>query len=707
MSSNLPLVGAHAVLLGVNAFQQNARSIIFQLNEVNAVTSKLGRDSERHYQAAASAAQRHASVVAASATKTISAYSAATKAQEAALAEAKKAEAQVIAAVQAENAAQAQRIVALAAVTKATNDLTVAQGRLAAAQKGGLVGPWLMPAQQGIAQAQRRVGAANAGLQTADTAIRDAANRRQQAEADLEPKIKIASEAAHAAALLRTAAAYNVIATGAAQFNAILRTLTANIATFISHSQQAAVVVGGVLAVALASLVGIGVTATKTAATYEDSLTRIQAVTEAPRAQMEQLDATIERIGTTTRVSMSAAAEASEELAKGGLNVADQLGTNALTAVTNLAQASRGELTPALAATAVAVGLNAFQMTDANKVADALVATVQSSSITFSDLRVAMQQAALTAGNLNYTLPQTVAAIGLLGEVGLRGSDAGTSLRTALQHLQKPTEASRKVMNEFGLSLYDAAGRARPLRDVIANLEQAFGKEAVATGKTTEAQRNWALQTIFGTDGARAMLALIEQGVGKFDEFTAAQERLTAQDLANKYMLPLNAQFDLLGNNAQRLATRIGQGLIPVFAPLISSLVGVLQNIPTAALHLFGQTISALAKDSGFGELYKRISGIFPPDVAIRAIAFINVLRNVANAVRQQILPAIGELASAVSRPFTSGGGLQNFVTTATNVSLAVRQAANVVTGFINILTNTVKAVQNNERAVATFITVL
>ena len=110
----------------------------------------------------------------------------------------------------------------------------------------------------------------------------------------------------------------------------------------------------------------------------------------------------------------------------------------------------------------------------------------------------ALKQAGSAAALLRVPIEDTVTALGLLAQSGVRGSDAGTSLKSALVQLAAPTKKAQEVMAQLGLEFFDAQGKLKPLRDLV---EEYTSK----TANLTDQQKLQTATTLAGTDGQRAL----------------------------------------------------------------------------------------------------------------------------------------------------------------------------------------------------------
>lgn len=312
---------------------------------------------------------------------------------------------------------------------------------------------------------------------------------------------------------------------------------------------------GGVIAA------GLGLAA-KTAIDFEKQISAIGAVSGATRAELEQLRKKALQIGTDTSFSATQAALAMEELAKAGISVTDIL-SGAADATVALAAAGGVEL-PA-AAELASDAMNAFSLSakDLPKVADLIAGAANSSSISVGDFGQSLKQVGAVADLAGLSFRDTATAIALMGQQGIKGSDAGTSLKTMLSNLIPVTEKQKALFKELGLltekgssAFFDMQGNVKGLADISQMLQN-------ATKNMTAEQKQLTLETIFGSDAIRASAVLTKAGAAGFNEMAAAMEKTSAADVAAARLDNTAGQIEKLKGSAETAAISFGTLLLP------------------------------------------------------------------------------------------------------------------------------------------------
>jgi len=256
--------------------------------------------------------------------------------------------------------------------------------------------------------------------------------------------------------------------------------------------------IGGLAVEGFGKLVSLskdaGVAIIKTAADYEVTMNVLQDATGATNAQMVQVSKTAKALGADLELpntSASGAAKAITELAKGGLSL-DQ----AMKAAKGTLQlATIGMMDEAKAAEITSGAINMFKLSgeDAAKVTNLLAAAANSSSGDVKDFADAMRMGGSVAAMAKVPIEDFTTATALMAQQGIKGSDAGTSLKTMFLSLQSPTDKAKALMDSYGISVYDTQGKMKPLPDIMKQFSAALSDNAtqlVVTGGATKKQAN-------------------------------------------------------------------------------------------------------------------------------------------------------------------------------------------------------------------------
>lgn len=318
-------------------------------------------------------------------------------------------------------------------------------------------------------------------------------------------------------------------------------------------------------------IVAAGGAATSVAANFDDAMSQVQGALGGASEDMDGLRNLALQLGADTVFSATESAQAMVELAKGGLTEA-QIKGGALAASMDLAAAGQLNLADAAATTVQMMGSFGLGAGDATRIANALAGAANASSADVSDLTQAMSQCSAQASLAGWSLEDTAAALALFADHGVKGSDAGTSLKTMLQRLAAPTDQAAEAIAAYGLNIRDSNGK---MKDISGIADELTGK----LGGLSDAERDAALQTIFGSDASRAAAILMQSGSEGLAKYIAATNDATAAEtMANAQKGELSWALENMGGAVESASIAFGTAL----APAITAVAGVIGNVAEA-----------------------------------------------------------------------------------------------------------------------------
>lgn len=356
-------------------------------------------------------------------------------------------------------------------------------------------------------------------------------------------------------------------------------------------------------------LAAIATASVKVGNEFQAQMSKVQAISGATGDELKRLRDQSVELGASTAFSAKESAAGMENLASAGFDVNEIMG--AMPGLLDLAAVSGGDV--AASAEVMASTLNAFglEATDAGHVANVFARAAADTNAEAADMGEAMKYVAPVAKAMGLSIEETAASIGIMADAGIKGSQAGTTLRGALSSIVKPTKAMNDSMNELGISFFDANGEMLPLVDQIGILKN-------ATAGLTEEERNRHIVTLYGQESLSGMLALIDAGPDKLAEMTnslvnstdaAADMAAVMQDNAassieqmfgamesagiiiQEILEPaIRAVADGIGNMVQKFvnASPLAQKMIVIFAGIVGA-IGPL-------LAIIGSVIMMVAK---------------------------------------------------------------------------------------------------------------
>ncbi|MDR6439099.1 TP901 family phage tail tape measure protein [Paenarthrobacter nicotinovorans] len=351
---------------------------------------------------------------------------------------------------------------------------------------------------------------------------------------------------------------------------------------------------------------------------FDAAMSQVQASTHETAANMELLRNAAIDAGADTSFSAKEAAQAIDELAKAGVSTKDIL-NGGLKGAMSLAAA--GSLEVADAAEIAATALTQFKLSgqDIPHLADLLAAGAGKAQGSVEDIGNALKQSGLVAAQFGLSVEDTTGTLAAFASAGLTGSDSGTSFKTMLLSLAKPAKETQSLMNELGISAYDAQGDFVGITNLAEQLKSKLGG-------LTQAQRDAALAQIFGTDAIRGANVLYEQGasgiqgwIDKVNEagYAAVTASIKQDNLAGD-LEKLGGSFDSVlikgGSGAAQALRGIVQGaedLIDAIGkiptPILNAAVGI-AGMAGGALLLGGALLTALPRLVEFHASLNRIA---------------------------------------------------------------------------------------------------
>ena len=307
-----------------------------------------------------------------------------------------------------------------------------------------------------------------------------------------------------------------------------------------------------------AALVGGVGKAIGLAKSFDLTMRQIGTQTGQTGADLSSLGDLAMKMGADTAFSAQDASNAMLELAKGGLSAAD-IKAGALKDTLTLAAA--GGLDMGSAAGYMTQALNTFGLKadQGAQVAAALAGGANASTASVESLGMALSQVGPGAANAGMSIQETVAALSAFDNAGIKGSDAGTSLKTMLSSLVPSTAKAKDAMKDYGLEMVNADGSFKSMAQIAQELKTGLGDLSAA-------EQTAALRTIFGSDATRAATVLMKEGAKGVQGYVkATKDQTTVQKMANTAMGGAEGAWNQLTGSLETLAIKLGTALLPAF----------------------------------------------------------------------------------------------------------------------------------------------
>lgn len=295
------------------------------------------------------------------------------------------------------------------------------------------------------------------------------------------------------------------------------------------------------------------------AANFEQGMAEVGAIARASKEDLTSLTAEARRLGATTSFSATEVAAGMKYVSMAGFDTNKTI--SAMPGLLNLAKAGNVEL--ALASDIATDTLSAFGMEagQIGRLGDVLVRTFTSSNTSLEGLGETMKYAAPIAKAANVSLEETATIASLLGDAGIKGSDAGTAMRASLTRLSAPPKEAAEALDMLGVATRDAEGNLRSVPAIMADI-------ASATQEMGSADRLGFIKDIFGMNASSAMTVLLEKMKEQGLDFNARFKIITESDgaaleIAKKMDDTAVGAMKRLGSATESLAISIGTVALP------------------------------------------------------------------------------------------------------------------------------------------------
>ena len=301
-------------------------------------------------------------------------------------------------------------------------------------------------------------------------------------------------------------------------------------------------------------------------------MANVAAISGATGDDLQALRDKAREMGEKTKFSASEAADAMSYMAMAGWKTGDML--SGIEGIMNLAAASGEDL--ATTSDIVTDALTAFGLTaeDSAHFADILAAASSNANTNVSMMGETFKYCAPVAGALGYSAEDVAEAIGLMGNAGIKSTQAGTALRTMMTKLQGELKLSGEALGEVTIQTANADGSMRELSDILADCRTAFSK-------MSESEAAAAAETLVGKNAMSGFLALMNSAPGDIDKLRNAIENCdgSAEDMAAIMQDNLNGQLTILKSQLEELAISFGEMLMPVIRKVVSAVQGFVDKL--------------------------------------------------------------------------------------------------------------------------------
>lgn len=322
--------------------------------------------------------------------------------------------------------------------------------------------------------------------------------------------------------------------------------------------------------------VSLGLTDTiNTQKDFEAAMSQVQATSGADDSELEQLTKKAEEMGATTKFTASDSAESMNYMAMAGWKTEDML--DGITGIMNLAAAANEDL--GTTSDIVTDALTAFGLSasDSGHFADVLAQASANANTNVSMLGESFKYVAPVAGAMKYSVEDVSLALGLMANASIKGSQAGTSLKTSIANMAAPTDKMQGAMDKYGISLTKRNGEMKSFKEVLDMLRANLGG-------LSETEQTAAASTIFGKEAMAGMLAIINASTADYEKLTQAIYNAdgATEKMANTQLDNLSGSITLLQSAADGVKIRFGKRLNPYVRSVAEGLTAAMPDIEAA-----------------------------------------------------------------------------------------------------------------------------
>lgn len=318
-------------------------------------------------------------------------------------------------------------------------------------------------------------------------------------------------------------------------------------------------------------LLGIGAAGLKVASDFDSAMSGVKAISGATGEEFDALRAKAIELGGETAFSANEVAEAMTEMAKAGWDSQQIL--DGMSGVLDAAAASGENL--GTVSTIVADAITGFGMEakESTRVADLLTQAANSGTIGINDLGESFKYIAPVAGSMGLSIEDVTTALSAMSMSGIKGSQAGTSLRGVLTRMVKPTDQVAAAMDKLGIVLTNSDGTFKSLDQILSEMRGSFSD-------LTDEQKTYYAATLAGQEGMSGLLSLLNMSQEEYDEIAASMDNASgvAKETAEVMRDNLSADVEELMGSLESLAITLASLIVPALRDFVQWLTQLINK---------------------------------------------------------------------------------------------------------------------------------
>ena len=337
-----------------------------------------------------------------------------------------------------------------------------------------------------------------------------------------------------------------------------------------------------------APIAGVGIAAIKTAADYESAMSNVKAITGATGNDFKKLEKLGKDLGASTAWSAKECAEAMQYTGMAGWTAKNNV--EGLKGILDLASASGTDLARTSDIMTDAISAFGYKASDSAKFADTMTKACTSANVSVETLGESYKYCGAISGTMGYSIEEVTTSLAAMGNMGIKGSQAGTTLKNAISNMAAPTKNMKAAMDDLKISITNQDGSMKSWGDVIKNLQTSF------KGLTQDQQAAYAKQ-LFGKESMAGMLAIINTSTKDYNALSDAIKNSggAANEAAQTQLDNLNGQLTLLKSALEGAAITIGDKL----TPYVKTAVGWVQKATDWFNSLSDAQVTSIMKWAG------------------------------------------------------------------------------------------------------------
>ena len=315
--------------------------------------------------------------------------------------------------------------------------------------------------------------------------------------------------------------------------------------------------------------------AEKSFAGFDDRMRLVQAVTSSTGEEFDALVKTAQRLGRETSFTAQEVADAMTGLGRMGFDPSEI--TAAIEHVLNLSRATGTDLSESADIAANSLRIFGMEAGKMSHVADILTATANGSAQTLTDLFEGLKMAGPQAAAAGENISELCASLGIMANMGIKGSLAGTALRKA--YVQFADVKVQNVLRDVGVEAVDANGNLKKMAVIMRDV-------AEATAKMPTAERLSFMKDVFDVRGMMSGLSLAGN-IEELDKFLARLRDVSGQadETARAMDRGIGGSFRLFRSAVEGTMNAVGEALSSTLQPMVARI--------TAAINTFTKWVEA------------------------------------------------------------------------------------------------------------------